>query len=63
MHRGGSVPHAQDVTLPRFHIHIDRPQIPSLRVRVNNALENRLATFRIAELVLKLRKLRDGLQI
>ena len=56
-------PQALDLLLRRLHVHVDAPEIPSLRMRVDDALEDRLATLGIAELVFQLRKLGDGLEV
>lgn len=37
-----------NVTLCRFHVQVDRPQIPSFSMRVYNAFEYRLATLWVA---------------
>ena len=52
-----------DVFLPGFHVYIYRPEVPSLGMRVDHALEQRLAALRFTQFVFKLSKLGDGLEI
>jgi hypothetical protein len=59
----GDRPHALDVFLSGFHIYIYGPEVPPFRMRVNHALEQRLAALRFAQLVFQLGKFGDGLEI
>lgn len=56
-------PHALGVFLSGFHIYIYGPEVPPFGMRVNHALEQRLSALRFAQLVFKLGKLGDGLEI
>jgi hypothetical protein len=56
-------PRALDVFLSGFHVYIYRPEVPSLGMRVDHALEQRLAALRFTQFVFKLSKLGDGLEI
>ena len=56
-------PQALDLLLRRLHVHVDAPEIPSLRMRVDDALEDRFAALGVAELVFQLRELGDGLEV
>ena len=46
-------PNALNVFLTCFHVDINRPEVPSLGMRINNAFEDRLSAFRFAKLVLQ----------
>jgi len=56
-------PHALNVILSNFHIYINGPKVPSLRMRIDDTLEKRLAPLRFAQSVLQLCELGDGLEV
>ena len=41
-------PHALEIVLSDFHIHVDGPEVPSFGMRIDDTLEQRLAPLRIA---------------
>jgi hypothetical protein len=58
-----SQPHALNVILSNFHIYINGPEVPSLRMRIDDTLKKRLAPLRFAQSVLQLCELGDGLEV
>lgn len=46
------VPQMLDVLLAGLHVQINRPQVPTFRMRVDDPLEDRLAPLWITQLVL-----------
>lgn len=56
-------PYALDIFLASFHVHVHRPEIEALRMRIYNALEDGLATLWVSQLVLELRKLGNCLEV
>lgn len=56
-------PHALNVILSNFHIYINGPEVPSLRMRIDDTLKKRLAPLRFAQSVLQLCELGDGLEV
>ena len=49
---GHGLPDAHNVTLSCLHVDVDRPHVPTLGMRVNDAFEDGLAPFWVAQLVL-----------
>jgi hypothetical protein len=60
---GNSQPHALDVVLSNFHIYVDRPEVPSFWMRVNDTLKERLSPLRFAQFVFQLGELGDSLEV
>lgn len=56
-------PDARHVILRGGHVDVDRPQVPTFRVRVYDPLEDGFSAFRITELVFELSEFRNRFQI
>ena len=56
-------PHVLSVILSNFHVYVNRPEVPSLGMRIDDTLKKCLATLRFAQFVLQLCELGDGLEV
>ena len=58
-----NLPRALNVILTDFHVNINGPEVPSLGMRIDDTLKERLAPLGFAQSVLQLCELGDGLEV
>jgi hypothetical protein len=63
IHENDGQPHALDIVLSGFHVYVYGPEVPSFGMRVDDALEQRLAPLGFAQFVFQLGKFGDGFEV